>query len=274
LAGAEVVFLRPVEIRLLPHLRAAFARRNDQRTHMRAVGFGTLKQCYMTQSGCRGTQRSQQVAQHPVIDADLFLITPAVHQARKFEQCRIDQMGHVAEPAGNGLTGSFILQVQRNEPRAMCINRLPPGQRDHAGIRLVREMLQRGISDQAGCSRDQNGLARHCLYPTRARSRSSYFWILPVEVFGSGPNTTRRGHLKCAIRSRQKAMMSASVTLPAPGFNVTKACGVSPHFSSGAATTAASITDGCLYSTSSTSSEEMFSPPEMMMSLARSLISA
>src|SRR3954453_11183267 len=44
---------------------------------------------------------------------------------------------------------------------------------------------------------------------TFARSRNTNFWIFPVEVFGSGPNTTWRGALKCARRSRQNAMMSA-----------------------------------------------------------------
>ena len=68
--------------------------------------------------------------------------------------------------------------------------------------------------------------------------------------------------------------MSAAATAPAPSFKVTKAQGVSPHFSSGLATTAASITAGWRYSTSSTSIEEIFSPPEMMMSFERSLISA
>ena len=51
-----------------------------------------------------------------------------------------------------------------------------------------------------------------------------------------------------------------------------KAHGVSPHVASGWATTAASITAGWPCSTSSTSWEEMFSPPEMITSLARSLI--
>ena len=49
--------------------------------------------------------------------------------------------------------------------------------------------------------------------------------------------------------------------------------GVSPHFGSGRATTAASMIAGCWVSTSSTSRLEMFSPPEIMMSLERSLIS-
>ncbi len=32
-------------------------------------------------------------------------------------------------------------------------------------------------------------------YMSRARSRSTNFWILPVEVLGSGPNTTVFGTL-------------------------------------------------------------------------------
>jgi hypothetical protein len=67
-------------------------------------------------------------------------------------------------------------------------------------------------------------------------------------------------------------MYSASVALE-PGFNWMKAHGVSPHFSSGRATTAASCVAGCLYRAISTSTDEMFSPPEMMMSFLRSLIS-
>ena len=58
----------------------------------------------------------------------------------------------------------------------------------------------------------------------------------------------------------------------APGFSSTNASGVSPHFGCGLATTAQAITAGWRYSASSTSSELMFSPPEMMMSLLRSLI--
>src|SRR5689334_8160126 len=40
-----------------------------------------------------------------------------------------------------------------------------------------------------------------------ARSRRTNFWILPVEVFGSGPNTTVLGTLKWARLSRHQAMM-------------------------------------------------------------------
>ena len=64
-------------------------------------------------------------------------------------------------------------------------------------------------------------------YSCLARSRSSNFWILPVDVLGSGPNTTLAGALKWASRSRHQAMMPASSAV-APGFSVTKAQGRSP----------------------------------------------
>ena len=41
-------------------------------------------------------------------------------------------------------------------------------------------------------------------WPTRPRSRSTNFWILPVDVFGSSPKTTRFGTLK---RARWRAAM-------------------------------------------------------------------
>ena len=63
-----------------------------------------------------------------------------------------------------------------------------------------------------------------------ACSRRTYFWIFPVEVFGSGPNTTARGTLKCARCSRHHAMMSPPVIGGASGLSVTNAQGVSPHF--------------------------------------------
>src|SRR5258707_432193 len=69
------------------------------------------------------------------------------------------------------------------------------------------------------------------------------FWILPVDVFGSGPNSTVRGALKWARCPGQKGMIPPAVAV-ASGFKVTKAQGVSPHIRSGRATTAASRTQG------------------------------
>ena len=65
-----------------------------------------------------------------------------------------------------------------------------------------------------------------------ARSRSRNFWILPVDVFGSSPNTTLFGTLNRARCCRQCSMISCSATA-APGFSSTNAHGVSPHRGSG-----------------------------------------
>src|SRR3954471_23833576 len=124
-----------------------------------------------------------------------------------------------------------------------------------------------GIPPKAGTTACQTPIAA----ADPACLRSSNFWILPVEVLGNSPNTTAFGTLKPARCFLQCATMSAAVTF-APAFSSTKAQGVSPHFGSGLATTAAASTSGWRYSTSSTSIDEMFSPPEMMMSLLRSLI--
>src|SRR5580698_5362820 len=104
-----------------------------------------------------------------------------------------------------------------------------------------------------------------------ARSRRANFWILPVLVLGSSVKIRKRGALNLARCWRQKAMMSSSLTWSWPGRFSTKAQGVSPHFSSDLATTAANRTAGWRFSTFSISMEEIFSPPEMMMSLERSL---
>jgi hypothetical protein len=77
--------------------------------------------------------------------------------------------------------------------------------------------------------------------------------------------------------SRQKAISFGLGGLRAPGFSSTKAQGTSPHLSSGLATTAhlapeSGLTAGWCISAPSTSTELTFSPPEMMMSLARSVI--
>ena len=53
-----------------------------------------------------------------------------------------------------------------------------------------------------------------------------------------------------------------------------KAQGTSPHFSSGFATTAAMDTDGCFAKVFSISIEEIFSPPEIIISLDLSCIFA
>jgi hypothetical protein len=80
------------------------------------------------------------------------------------------------------------------------------------------------------------------------------------------------GALNFAICSLQKLMIPSSVAVR-PGFKETKAQGVSPLLSSFLATTAASKISGCWYKILSTSTEDIFSPPEIIISLDRSRIS-
>jgi len=100
---------------------------------------------------------------------------------------------------------------------------------------------------------------------------NSNFFIFPVEVFGNSPKTTFFGSLNPAKVSLQNFIISSSVAFFC-GANSTKAQGVSPHFSSGLATTAASETDGCLATVFSISIDEIFSPPEIIISLDLSFI--
>ena len=82
---------------------------------------------------------------------------------------------------------------------------------------------------------------------------------LPRGCLRQLPEHERLGRLEARHVLRQKSQRASAVTL-APGFSSTKAHGVSPHVSSGCATTAALSTAGWLNSTSSTSIDEMFSP--------------
>ena len=92
---------------------------------------------------------------------------------------------------------------------------------------------------------------------------------MPVEVFGSSQKTTCFGTLNPARVSLQKLINSFSVT----GLSLTismNAHGTSPHFSSGLATTAAMETEGCFAKVFSISMEDIFSQPEIIISLDRS----
>ena len=85
--------------------------------------------------------------------------------------------------------------------------------------RAVGQPAGRAAGDGAGAGLTGLGLVPHSAIAaddaTRARSRRTNFWILPVAVVGSGPNTTDLGALKCASWSRQKAMISSAVAFAA-----------------------------------------------------------
>src|SRR5262249_19148248 len=113
------------------------------------------------------------------------------------------------------------------------LRRTIEGQRADA-VAVFAEQQRIGLGDGAHVSIAEVDLAF---------SRSTNFWILPVEVFGSSPNTTARGALNFARCWRRRSMMSSSDTLES-GFSSMNAQGVSPHFPSGMATTAAPSTAG------------------------------
>ena len=120
---------------------------------------------------------------------------------------------------------------------------------------------------------DAQGVAFIYTFSARslAHSRKINFCNLPVDVFGISVITTSLGTLKRANSFWQCAIISSGVAV-APIFNSINAHGTSCQRASGLATTAAVNTAGCLYKTSSTSKDEMFSPPEIMMSFERSVI--
>ena len=62
------------------------------------------------------------------------------------------------------------------------------------------------------------------LRPARSRSLRMFLRTFPVDVLGSGPNSTATGALKCARFCRQKSMMSRS-SARAPAAKVTNAFG-------------------------------------------------
>src|SRR5437879_8850326 len=107
--------------------------------------------------------------------------------------------------------------------------------------------------------------------PFQKPSRKARFTILPVPVFGSGveENSIDRGSLNFAIRCRRNSSSSSALSF-SPSLRTTIATGISPHLGSGADTTAHSKTAGCANIAFSTSIDEIFSPPLMMMSFLRS----
>ena len=130
-ACAQIVLLRPIEIRLLPHLRPAFAGRDGQRPDVHAVRLGPLQQRHMAQPGGGPQQRPQQVAQHPVVGLDLPVVAPPLDQPGQFEQRRIDQMRHVTQRLGRFLARGRVGQIQSQMParetgRRAGVTRRPP----------------------------------------------------------------------------------------------------------------------------------------------------
>src|SRR5712691_5412433 len=190
-----------------------------------------------------------------------------VHSAEPWwlaEQIQEDQVGLAA--------GAQAVGEREADAAIEAGGVVEPPQRRFQRARGRERAAVGGVAAAAAGAGEHEAGVRHQLIrfsrPFHSRSRRTNFWILPVDVFGRSPNSTKAGALKCAMFCLQNSITSLSVA-SAPGFNVTKALGRSPHFSSGTATTAHSRTAGCLATHCSTSMVEMFSPPEMMMSFLR-----
>ena len=105
--------------------------------------------------------------------------------------------------------------------------------------------------------------------------RSTYFWILPVAVFGS--SVDERDAVRRLEVGEPLADEVDQLAIGRGGARLQDDEGMrrlAPAFVARTPTTPTSCTAGWRISTPSTSTDEMFSPPLMMTSLKRSRISA
>ena len=123
---------------------------------------------------------------------------------------------------------------------------------------FVRSRPQRPnqrVSAMRGPTRTERG-HRFGDCKARARSRSTNFCTLPVDVLGISAKTMCRGHLYRASRSRHHCEQFVFADLMA-GLQLDEGAGRLAPFFVGEATTAASCTAGCWNNASSTSIEEI-----------------
>ena len=213
LQPAQEVLLRPVEIRLLVHFRAAFPRRHRQRSNMHAIGLGTLQQRHMPQRWRHRLENRHQVAQHGVIGADLVWIAPAIDQVRRLIERGVDEVGRALQLRRRVLALGGIGQIDRDVTGAVELARLAPRQRDHLASAGSAEMPQGGASHQTGGAGDHNLLACHShvlrcdcpALPSRSRRSAAVRRVMtrcPLNVqFGpKGDQARASSHLRCEGR--------------------------------------------------------------------------
>ena len=113
---------------------------------------------------------------------------------------------------------------------------------------------------------EPDGPRRPVLQVSR-RARRAGLETLPVPVRGARRGGSRLGRLEAGEAARARARAARRRRRCARAAGRTYARGTSPQRSSGTPTTATSSTAGCAASAFSTSTAEMFSPPETMRSL-------
>jgi len=128
---AKKVLLRPIEIRLLVHFRAAFPRRHRERTDVDAVGFGALQQRHVPERRRRRLQHRHQVAEHQIVGSNLAFIAPSIHQVRRLIERGVDKVGCALQLRSDAGALHGVRQIHRNVAGAMKLARLAARQRDN-----------------------------------------------------------------------------------------------------------------------------------------------
>src|ERR1019366_9513546 len=107
--------------------------------------------------------------------------------------------------------------------------------------------------------------------PSAYCARRTFLSNLPTLVLGTlSIKLHLSGSHHLATRSARNSF-SSSALASTPGFNTTQHSGRSSHLSSGTAITAASKTAGCAMTVTSSSTELIHSPPDLITSLERSV---
>jgi hypothetical protein len=180
----------------------------------------------------------------PVLGEGGYVVPPVAWLAGLRERC--DEHG--------------ILLVVRRGPVRHGTDRPPVRGRDLRGEPRRGALRQgRGVRPPARRHRGAGG-----------GGAATGFWILPVPPLGS---SSRKRDLPGRLEAGEPVphpVDQLGLGASRPGRSATQARGTSPHRSSGIPTTATSSTAGWAASTCSTSTEEMFSPPETMRSFLRS----
>src|SRR5438105_11565919 len=103
----------------------------------------------MGKAACRLLQRIHQVAQHAIVDGDLFGIAPASYEARPFIEGGVDDMRHIPEDAEYFGTRLRIGEVRRDKPSAKSLVGTPAGNGDHLAGGIARKMFHGGVANEA-----------------------------------------------------------------------------------------------------------------------------
>ena len=145
-----------------------------------------------------GFEWREEIVQHGQIGFHLVFLKPAFDQTRLFVQRRINQMGHVRHAAKDFRAAGRIRQIDRNDLGAFESVRDTARNPNHVPIVLLREVLDRGVTDQTGRTRHQHLFLGHGKFSFRTdktRRRKLSENILPARPWPA--SLGRSGVLLC-----------------------------------------------------------------------------